>query len=249
MRVLAAALCWAAARFAAPAEAAWEPTSDEAPFSVLNNASNGVVLANCLERYELGPGEELQMATPIGAGFWVLPNSSDFNCSLGCADCYYVATQWTVAKGEFIQIGFGLPPHGEADGGEEPVHPRGGGMELLIAGAGRARCTDQSCTPGWNTPVSFNATDLISVIVQGSESAAEEGSGVEATVAAARFRRIGRPVFRRPVFRRPIYRRPIFRRPIYRRPIYRPIIGHPVYTPTCYWCSQFGAGTCWWLCR
>jgi len=219
-----------------------KPAPEETPFHIANNASNKVVLANCHERYGLKPGEKIETTMLVTGGFWVLPAGADFNCSVGCADCFYIAMEWTETEGASARIGFGLK--------SQTPRPQGGGIRLSVSGAGTSQCTDESCKPGWTDalPVDLDRPKIrVLVVVEGSETAKPDANG---TVDAARFgrgigRRVGRG-FRRPIRRRP-WRRPIFRR----RPIYRPIRRHPIHGGGgggCGWCNQYGHGTCWWLC-
>jgi len=232
------------------------------PLSIMNSAGNNVTLANCFESHELQAGEEIA-TTFLTGGFWVLPDGSDFNCTEGCVDCFYMKMEWSEKDGVSAGIGFGT----EDDTKAVATMPEGGGLKLSISGAGSTECTEESCETGWANPLTASAESTISLTIEGSKL--EEPAPVNDTVSAARLGRVGRigriggigrfrrPVFRRPVFRRPIWRRPVWRRPIYRRPIWRrpiwrrPIWRAPIYGvgPTCAWCNQYGRGSCWWLCR
>mmetsp|Transcript_16495 Transcript_16495/g.47090 ORF Transcript_16495/g.47090 Transcript_16495/m.47090 type:complete len:295 (+) Transcript_16495:108-992(+) len=222
------------------------------PLHVANGAGNDVVLANCLQAFELAPGEEIAMGMPVTGGFWVMPADADFNCSLGCEDCFYVAMDWTVTKGASVRIGFGLDVNGTV------AQPQGGGIGLSVPKVGSTRCTDKSCKEGWTAalPVDLD-TSSVSVIIHGSESAEPMGNDTELEAArrggrGGRGRRGIRRGFRRGFRRgRRGWRRGRrgFRHG-FRRPIYRPFRrGIGPFPATCFYCHQYGLTTCWWLCR
>jgi len=216
------------------------------PLSIMNSAGNNVTLANCFESHELQAGEEIA-TTFLTGGLWILPDSSDFNCSTGCEDCFYVTMQWSEIDGPAARIGFGTGTE-EAKGslrGADRLRPLGGGLKLSVSGAVVAQCTDESCQPGWTDPVAVNPDgSAVGIVIEGSKRAEPAPDDGAVSIARARYR--GRR--HRRYYRRPVRRRPVTRRPVDRRPVYRPSPGWPRRTPGCAWCNQHGSGTCWWLC-
>lgn len=196
------------------------------PIHIKNNASNSVLLANCQVSMILKPQGEIR-GQMLG-GFWVVPEEEVFNCSRGCADCFFVSTFADADGARKVRIGYGIDSeHGQ---------PRGGGL-VIKAGTEEVECWDGDCGDDWTKSMTVDTTSgsAVEVVVQGTtEEPTESEKALEASwarrvVARPRYVHVGR------VYHRPAYYRP-----------YRPVA--PVARGVaCAACSALSR--CWYLCH
>jgi len=203
------------------------------PVTMKNNASNSVLLANCQVSMILKPGGEIR-GQMLG-GFWVIPEDEVFNCSAGCADCFFVSTFTDADNAQKVRIGYGVDSADEADD-----QPLGGGI-VVKAGSETVECWNGACGDDWTKSMTVDTTggSAVEVTVQGAAAeAAEESeeSGLDASwrgrvvVRGPRYVHVGR-VYRRPALYHP-------RRVYRRRAVARGV--------ACAVCSPYTA--CWYLC-
>jgi len=205
------------------------------PLHVTNNASNSVLLANCEISIALRPGSAIRGNMKAPGGFWVVPEDTVFNCSAGCADCFFISTFVDPGNTLKVRIGYGL------DMGS--VQPSGGGI-MVKTGSETAECSDGDCNADWtkNMTVDTTSGSEVEVAILGTAKEPKESGSTEGGDDMGTEWRGGRG---RRVHVGPTYVHvgPVVRRPGYYRPHYHPVARHAV---ACSMCIPY---RCWYRCR
>lgn len=77
---------------------------------VQNRVTVPVHLLNCYENYTIPPGGNITVRLAGLSGFWLVPDSVNWDCHVGPFDLFYVAASFMGPEG-FISVGFGIPSH------------------------------------------------------------------------------------------------------------------------------------------
>lgn len=225
----------------------WDARGKSHKVTFGNNASTGIVLANCYSGVKVAPGEEVEVTLAAPTQVFVLPEGKSLNCSEGCLDCFAFTLQMKGDDGVVASLGFG--PEAPQDEGQ----PAGAGMEVYVGHTSVAKCAEDDCPSGWTKPVLASEASEMLVLVHGGASTSDAPPAASALQASAS-EDLGAGWFiaaggrGRPFRRRRWLVAGGIRRPY--RPFWHP--AHPVArfvaNRVCPWCNANGYNTCLFRC-